>query len=181
MSAGAVVVSPGSRSGPSELERPKPNTDKQGSSSAGGKKTAAKLRMALSLLRRKSNQNLRKAYVEPVDETAEGWNALNNAVGATPGVAVVTSLLFLYLGMLTIACSLCFRTRYLIPTRLNQAIPNQPDEEAVPPSPMASSSRFRCGAAAAPSSLSPDAKTSRDELRLPASVSSWARRRPSMA
>ncbi|KAI5853753.1 hypothetical protein BZA05DRAFT_268999 [Tricharina praecox] len=79
MNAGALIVAPGSRSGLSELERPKSNTDKQSSSSAGGKKTAAKLRMALSLLRRKSNQNLRKAYVEPVDETAEGWNTFNNA------------------------------------------------------------------------------------------------------
>jgi len=103
MNAGALILAPG----PSELERPKSNTDKQSSSSAGGNKTAAKLRMALSLLRRKSNQNLRKAYVEPVDETAEGRNTFDNAVGSTLGVVVVASLfVFWDFGMLTVVRSL---------------------------------------------------------------------------
>jgi hypothetical protein len=61
-------------------QRPGSNHDKQSTAatSGGGKKTAAKLRMALSLLRRRSNPNLRKAYVEPVDEVGENWAPFNN-------------------------------------------------------------------------------------------------------
>jgi len=67
-------------SGTSDLERS--SNDKQSSTaSGGGKKTAAKLRMALSLLsRRRSNPNLRKAYVAPVDEngaTRDSWGPFN--------------------------------------------------------------------------------------------------------
>jgi hypothetical protein len=55
------------------------NSDHDKPSSMGGKKAGAKLRMALSLLRRRSNSNLRKAYVAPVDEKfeEENWAPFN--------------------------------------------------------------------------------------------------------
>ncbi|KAF8545329.1 hypothetical protein BDD12DRAFT_871615 [Trichophaea hybrida] len=70
-------------SGTSDVEHS--SNDKQSSTaSGGGKKTAAKLRMALSLLsRRRSNPNLRKAYVAPVDEnsaTRESWGPFNTQI-----------------------------------------------------------------------------------------------------
>ena len=56
------------------------NSDHDKPSSMAGKGPGAKLRMALSLLRRRSNSNLRKAYVAPpVDEKheEENWAPFN--------------------------------------------------------------------------------------------------------